>query len=230
MNTRGTLTTCSSKILYNYKPVYNATVVERLGAEGDARCGKTNLDEFAMGSSTENSAFFVTHNPWDLDKVPGGSSGGSAAAVAADECAVRARFRHRRLHPAAGGFLRGRRDEADLRPRLALWADRVRLLARPDRADHQGCHRLRPGDERDLGQGPAWIRPRWMSSGPILPSRCATMSRACGSACRRSSSARAPIPRWGSPSGRRSICLPDSGPSRARPRCPASTSACRFTI
>ena len=87
MCTRGVLTTCSSKVLYNYKPIYDATVVELLNSGKFVMTGKTNLDEFAMGSSTENSGFFTTHNPWDLDAVPGGSSGGSAAAVAADECA-----------------------------------------------------------------------------------------------------------------------------------------------
>ncbi len=83
LSTRGINTTCSSKILANYKPFYDCTAIRRLNSASSVLLGKTNMDEFGMGSSTENSGFFTTRNPWDYDHVPGGSSGGSAAAVAA---------------------------------------------------------------------------------------------------------------------------------------------------
>ena len=85
LTTKGVPTTVGSKILEGWRPPYDATIVQRLRAAGTVMLGKTNMDEFAMGSSTEYSAYGPTHNPWDTDRIPGGSGGGSAAALAAYE-------------------------------------------------------------------------------------------------------------------------------------------------
>lgn len=96
MCTKGMLTTCSSKILGNFIPTFSSEAVLNLQKAGAVILGKTNMDEFAMGSTTETSAFGATRNPWQEEHVPGGSSGGSAAAVAAEEC-----FLHWALIPVA---------------------------------------------------------------------------------------------------------------------------------
>ena len=173
---QGAPATAGSLILKGYRPPYDATAVAKLEAAGAVLLGKLNCDEFAMGSSNENSAYGPVLNPRALDRVPGGSSGGSAAAVAADFAVATLRNRYWRVDSAAGGILRSGWRAADVWAGQPVRADRVCFFAGSGWAvdeEREGCCDGAAGDCRkrcygcDLvgssGGGLCWVgwRSRW---------------------------------------------------------------------
>ena len=151
---RGVRTTASSRILERFVPPYDATAVQRMEAAGAVIIGKANCDEFAMGSSNENSAYGPVRNPWASDRTPGGSSGGSGGGGRRAMRTTGAWLGYRRIDSAASGVLRRRWAQAHLRPGVALRPPGLRVFTRSDRTTQRHRVRRSARSQRARGTGP----------------------------------------------------------------------------